>query len=47
MEELKNILSYFELLETFVIKITLLISIIFFCIKYVWNHFKDFDDKRK
>jgi len=47
MEELKNILSHFDLIEAFVIKTTLLISIVLFCLFYIWNHIKDFKRKDK
>ena len=47
MEELKNILSHFDLIEAFVIKTTLLISIVLFCLFYIWNHIKDFKRRDK
>jgi hypothetical protein len=47
MEEIKNILSHFDLIEAFVIKTTLLISVILFCLFYIWNHIKEFRRKDK
>jgi hypothetical protein len=47
MEEIKNILSHFDLIEAFVIKTTLLISVILFCLFYIWNHIKEFKRKGK
>ena len=41
MEHLQSILNHFELIETFVIKTTILISAIVFCLSYIWNHIKE------
>lgn len=47
MDELKNILSHFDLIEAFIIKTTLLIGVILFCLFYIWNHIKEFQRKDK
>ena len=47
MEYLENLLSHFDLIETFVIKATILISAILFCLGYIWNHIKGFGSKNQ
>ncbi len=41
MEYLSNILSHFEIIETFIIKVTILVSAVIFCLGYIWNHIKE------
>ena len=47
MEYLDNLLHNFDKIETFVIKSTILISAILFCLGYIWSHIKNFKDKNK
>lgn len=46
MEYLENIMRNFTRLEEFVIKGTILISAVLFCLRYIWNHIKNFEDKK-
>ena len=41
MEYLSNILNHFDLIETFVIKATILVSAVIFCLGYIWHHIKE------
>jgi hypothetical protein len=47
MEYIKNILDDFELIKTFVISLTMLITVILFCLNYIWNHIKEFKKNRQ
>lgn len=46
MEYLESILHNFAKLEELVIKGTILISAVLFCLRYIWNHIKNFEDKK-
>jgi len=39
MEFLESVMKDFEVIEMFVIKATILISAVIFCLNYIWNHF--------
>jgi hypothetical protein len=47
MEYLENLLSHFDLIETFVIKTTILISAIIVCVGYIWSHIKGLGNKNQ
>lgn len=45
MNENKDILINFTSIEEIVIRATILISIILFCLFYIWSHIKGFKNK--